>query len=147
MKEAFTRLYNVAYANDYDIMVYPMVDNCEDLHEYYKRVPQYPGFHDIGCHCNGYSFSRDREGRYPYSISDMVNIIYETGWNGEDLVRVFACFAGAFDDGPAQQLATALGVPVKAPIGLLVVTGYGTYRQACGLKRGGVIPRLLGLQG
>lgn len=121
------KLYNISFAEDYDIMVFPMIDEWTDLHEYYKRIPQYPGMHDIGCHCNGEVFSRDAMGQYPYTIEDMVNIVYETGWNGNDLVRLFACFAGAGQYSPAQQLANELGAPVKAPSGLLVVTESGEF--------------------
>lgn len=118
-------LYSLEYAKDFDVMAFPLVDEAENLHEYYKLIPQHMGIHDIGCHCDGYTFYKDRLGRYPYSIEEMVDIVYETGWNGEDLVRLFACYAGIYDDGAAQELASALNAPVKAPAGLLVVTEDG----------------------
>lgn len=97
------------------------VNNAEQLARFARRIPSEDGFDDFTIHCDGLNFYIDMVGNgkakdfVKISVDDLAKHIKDSKEFTGGPIRIISCQAGKYDDGPAKQLATKLGVAVKAP--------------------------------
>ena len=102
--------------------------STDDISTYVLRVPPKENCFDVAMHGDSSTVYFGDEGVRP-SARELAALIRKQGWDGKETIRLLSCSTGRKDSHDevcfAEELATALGVPVEAPDGILYISETG----------------------